>query len=584
MNAGGASEGSRDRRSRKRGTSGAMFGLLAAVIAAVLVLGLGAGTVMSRPSSCPQPVVAHVAASGDIAAVVRQLGRFFNRQHAEVDGHCAQVAVHAAAPAPVAAQFAAGRAGPRQPRVDAWIPDSQLWIGVARATPSGARRVPATGPVLARTDLVIAMPRANAARLPAYGTSVGWNFLLPQSDGGPATALGLNVQFPDPAQSAAGLATLIEVRKLLGYGRLARFALARFVFNVQVVTSAPGGTTLTSLSQPPSQAGAVNPVTVTSEQAVVQFDRSHPGPPLAVRYPAGGSYELTYPYLVTASDRVTAAAAKAFGAELQSRYASQSVRYEGFRSGNGLAAAWPAAYGLPQREPAPLPPPAPATAAATLHAWQKLSLGLRILALNDVSAAMAVRAAPGGPTLEEVLGHAAAIALARFPNSTQMGLWAFASRLPGGAAYRQLVPMGPLPAPFGLLTRRQAIEHLAASAGTVRAGALLYRTILAAYQQMTSTYQARYWNAVIVLTAGVDSPRGDIPVPALLHDLKMLYDRNKPVNIDMIMVGQAGDFAVMRQIAAATNGKPYDITSPAQISQVFYQAMGRRICEPHCPK
>jgi hypothetical protein len=289
---------------------------------------------------------------------------------------------------------------------------------------------------------------------------------------------------------------------------------------------------------------------------------------------------------VTATDRVTAAVARAFGTVLRSRYASQYVRYEGFRSGSGdgLAAAWPAAYGLQQREPAPLPPPAPAVAAATLRAWQKLSLGLRILALNDVSAAMAVRAAPGGPTLEQVLGHAAAIGLARFPNSTQMGLWAFASHLPGGAAYRQLVPMGPLPAAFGLVTRRQAIEHLAASAVTVPAGALLYRTILAAYQQMTSTYQARYSNAVIVLTAGVDSRPGDIPAPSLLHDLKMLYNRSKPVNIDVIMVGQAGDFAVMRQIAAATNGKPYDITSPAQISQVFYQAMGRRICEPHCPK
>jgi hypothetical protein len=28
----------------------------------------------------------------------------------------------------------------------------------------------------------------------------------------------------------------------------------------------------------------------------------------------------------------------------------------------------------------------------------------------------------------------------------------------------------------------------------------------------------------------------------------------------------------------------WPITSAAQVPQIFYQAFGRRICQPHCPK
>ena len=585
MTAGGASQSGRYRPNRKRRASTAMIGLLAAVIAAVLLVVLGARAVVAHPSPCPQEAIAQVAASGEIAPAVQRMAGVFNRQHQMVAGHCAQIAVRAATPALVAGQLAVPSPRGRQPAVDAWIPDSQLWIDLARSTPAGQRRVPAAGSVIARTDLLIVMPRPAAAQLPAFGSTVGWNFLLPSVAGGPSSHLGLNIQFPDPAQSTAGLATLVEIRKLLGYGRAARFALARFVFNVQVVPAGRDSSSLASLDRPASNGGAAYPVTVTSERAVVQFDRSHPQQPLAVRYPAGGSYELTFPYLVTATSGLNSAIGKAFGTVLRSSYAAEYVRYEGFRSGDGALAPWPAGYGLQQHEPPVLTPPGPGKAASALRVWHKLSLGERLLALNDISKSMAGRPVPDGPTLEQILGHAAALGLARFPDSTQMGLWAFASHLPpGGQPYKEVVSLGPLPGPFGLVTRRQAIEHLAASATTAPTGAALYKTILAAYQQMTATYQPQYQNAIIVMTAGVDSPRDDMPASRLLRDLKTLYNRSKPVNVVVIVLGRAADFGVLQKIALATNGKAYQITSPPQIRRVFYHAMGRRICQPHCPK
>jgi extracellular solute-binding protein len=587
VNAGGASRGGRYRPSRKRRISIAMVGLVAAVLAAALLVGFGAHTMMTHSPSCPSRVVAHVAVSSEYVPVASRVGGYFNSQHKLLNGRCEQVAISAAAPATVASELGGAAAGRPRPEVDAWIPDSQLWVDVARGTTAGAQRVPAAGPVLARTALLIAMPRTAAAKLPAFGSSVGWNFLLPQNAGGPSAALGLNVQFPDPTQTSTGLSTLVEFRNLLGYGRPARFALARFAFTVQVVPGTQGGNSLVSLDKPPSQGGSANPVTITTEQAALRYDTTHPQQPLAVRYPAQGSIELTFPYLVTAASHPAATVAKAFGSVLRSGYGTALARFEGFRSAAGKAGHWPIGYGLKRHEPTLLPQPGPNKAAAALRAWHGMSLGERLLALNDVSSSMAVKPVPGGPSLEQILGHAAALGIARFPDSTQMGLWAFASHLPGGGSggsYKQLVPLGPLPSSFGLVTRRQAIVHLAGTATTVpNAGAALYRAILAAYKQMEASYQPQHANAVIVLTAGVDSPRDDISPATLLKQLKALYDRSKPVNVVVIMLGRAGDFAVMQQIAAATNGKAYDITSPGQIKRVFFHAMGRRICQPHCP-
>jgi hypothetical protein len=331
-----------------------MLTLLAAVVAASLLAGLGARAMTAHPSPCPEPVVAHVAVPSELTPVTTRLATFFNRQHRLLNGHCEQVALQVAAPASVAASLAAGN----DPGLSAWIPDSQLWIDIARGTAAGATRVPESGPVIAKTALVIAMPRAAAANLPAFGSSVGWNFLLPEAAGGPSAALGLNVQFPDPTQSAAGLTSLVEFRNLLGYGRPARFALARFAFTSQVVPG-PAGASLTSLGKPPSKGGSSNPVTITTEQAVHAYDKASPQQPLAVRYPAQGTGELRYSYLLTTNGALTSVVAKAFGAVLQSSYASAYLRYVGFRSGTGQAGHWPASFGLSRAEPKLLPQPKP---------------------------------------------------------------------------------------------------------------------------------------------------------------------------------------------------------------------------------
>jgi hypothetical protein len=318
---------------------------------------------------------------------------------------------------------------------------------------------------------------------------------------------------------------------------------------------------------------------------VVAFDRANPGQPLAVRYPSQGTFQLSYPYVLTTSGGVTLAVAKAFGSALRSSYASAYVRYEGFRTPGGTAGGWPASYGLSSSAPLQLMPPGPGQAGKELHAWHVLGLGSRFLAINDVSAAMATPVAPGGPTLEQVLGRTSAAGMRRFPDSTQMGLWAFASHLSGALPYRQLVPMGPLPGPFGMVTRRQTIQRLAATGQTVpHAPAALYGTLLAAYKLMVDSYQPQYVNDIIVLTAGVENDRSDISAASLLHSLHTLTKPSRPVEILMVVFGVPKDLGTLQQVAKATNGKVWSVTSASQIPQIFYRAFGRRICQPHCPK
>lgn len=576
----------RYRPGRKRRLNTVLLTLLAVVIAAGVLVALGERTISAEPTCAGQTSTAQVAVSSEIEPVVQRVAAFFNSEHRQVDGRCAAVAVHAAQAATVAK--ALEQPQPRlEPPADAWIPDSSLWVDVARSSPDAAKFIQPTGLVLAETPLVIAMPRSVAARTPVFGTSVGWQVLLPQTAGGPSPALGLNVQFPDPTQSAAGLAGLIELKRIFGFGRTARDAMAAFALNAQVV---PPGTVAGSLPSletfaRPSAGSEAAPLTLTSEQAVVAFDRSHPDEPLAVRYPAQGTFQLSYPYVLTTANRATLAVATAFEGALRSEYASAYVRYEGFRTATGAAGTWPSSYGLTSAMPHLLADPGPGQADKALHAWHVLGLGSRFLAINDVSAAMATPVAPGGPTLEQVLGRTSAAGMKRFPDSTQMGLWVFASHLSGTLPYKQLVPIGPLPGQFGLVTRRQAIQRVAATSRTVpHAPAALYGTLLAAYRQMVATYQPQRVNDIIVLTAGVENDPGDISSATLLRDLRAMVNPSHPVEILMVVFGVPKDLGDLQRIAKVTNGRVWPITSAAQIPQVFYRAFGRRICQPHCPK
>jgi hypothetical protein len=573
------------RRGRERHIKVRLLLVIAVGISAIVMGTLSATAVMARAQCNDHPLVLNVAVSDDIAPAIQRVGQLFNRQDHVAAGRCVEAQVTPEEPAAVAS-VVDGQASPDGlPAIDAWIPDSSLWVDVARTFAVGAQQVQPTGITVARSPLMLVMPVAAAAQEPAFNDSVGWNFVLPAGVGGPTSTKQVRLNLPDPTQSAVGLATLVEIKRLLGSGAAARAALTDFVLSAQSSNQFDDPDSLAvfnSLANPPLNA---HPVTVTTEQAVLSYDADHPGQPLAARYPSGGpdaqlaDPELDYPYVVTSTQSAEQEAATEFGKTLEQGYTAGLVRYYGFRSADGVTGTLPPGDGLAQQPLQLATPATPGEAQTVLQTWRKLQIGSRDLAVMDVSSAMAAPSGLGPLTLEQVLTQTAELGLTLFPDSTQMGMWEFANNLAGSQPYKQLVPVGPLPGTMGLISRRVQIQQVDQSLHPLtNTPAQLNRTILAAYQQMAGSYQPNYTNAVIVLTAGVGGAPGDLPVPALIDKLKALVNPSKPVELIILMLGNRGNFAALQDIARAGDGQAYEVTNPDQVGQVFIEAFSRRIC------
>jgi len=578
----------RPRKHRRRRVRTKALVLLAVTASLLLFVGRGTAQVLATFSCSDHPVLLHVAASPDIAPAIDQIANAFTREHRQVDGRCVTVQVDAV-PSSVATGVVDGQHPvPGQGAIDAWIPDSSLWVDEARGFAVGAQTVQPAGFSVARSPLMLVMPAAAAARTAAFA-GAGWRLLLPRAAGGPAVPRALRVDLPDPAQSAVGLAALIEVTRLLGPDPAGQVNFTKFVYSCSVTPSFDNPASLASFVSQAAPPLDGMPVTVASEQAVIAYDEANPRHPLAARYPGGsspllGSPELDYPYVLTTDNPIQLDAAGAFGQMLRGRYAAAVIRYAGFRSGDGAVDAVPATFGLGEQLLQPAPPASPTEAAVTLRAWQKLALESRDLTLLDVSGLMARPAAPGGPTIEQAMTRTATLGLGLFPDGASIGLWEFAASLGHGLPYKQLVSIGPLSAPLGLnLTRRAELARV--NAGVTPAagqGAALYGSILAGYTYMLRTWQPQYYNALIVLTAGVENAPGDITARRLIARLSRLASPSRPVAIVIVVFGDPPDFPYLQRIAAATGGQAYEITNPAQVGKVFFQAIAHRLCSVGC--
>ena len=577
------------RRKRRLRTKSLVF--LAALACVLLMVGRGTAQFVNRLSCEGQPVDINVAVSTDIVTPIQEIAQVFNRQNHMADGRCVQVQIDPADPAQAAAQIDGQQPNATRQTINAWIPDSTLWVDEVRGTATGVQSVTPAGFSVARSPLMLVMPAAAAARTPAL-TKFGWRLLLPPSAGGPKSPTDLRVDLPDPAQSAAGLSTLIEVSRLLGTTKAARLQLTKFAHTAAVTSyfDDPGSLSeLVSLAAPPLNG---DPVTVTTEQAVLAYDAANPHQPLAAVYPSSsraqlGTPEFDYPYVLLAtSTQQELAAANAFGDMLHTSYAASVLRFAGFRSAGkvpGRPDKFPASYGLDDQMLQVAPGATAIEAPTVLQAWNKLSLYSRDLTMVDVSANMAKSSSPGDPNYETELSQAASIGLALFANTSNLGLWEFPAPAGSKQAYKNLMSIGPLPAEVGLLTRRaQLIRINDHFAPTTQTKVALYGTIEAGYKYLLQTYRPKFFNALIVLGSGIENSPGDITGPALLKELTRLYNPARKVTIIIVIFGNPPNFPELQKIAAATNGQAYQITKASEVDAVFYNALARRLCDPSC--
>ncbi len=560
---------------------------LAIGVAAACMIGLSAQAVVSRASCSSNPVLVNVAVSDDITPAIQTIARGFNNENRRADGRCVQVQVTEGDSAAVAGEIDGQARQAALAGIDAWIPDSSLWLAVVRSYPAGAQAVQPLGISVAKSPLMIVTTQTVAGK--AFNVPVGWSMLLPPSYGGPPASLGLTVDLPDPAESAAGLAALIEVTRQLSAGPEASTegsAFTAFVNQAETTQDTDSAQALETFVSSTAALGR-DAVTVASEQAVLAYDKANPATPLVARYPSGttsalGSPELDYPYVLTTSSPAEVKAATEFGRFLQTPYAQSVIRYNGFRSANGVPDAMPASAGLDTQQLQPAAAFDADNAATTLQAWQKLSLGSRDLVLTDVSPAMNRPDGYGTQTLEQELSLTSIGGLSLFPHSTHMGMWVMGQSQSASQPYDQLVPLGGLTADVGLIPRTDQLYEIDKTLTTNPHGnLLLYDAILAAYEDMTSSYAPNDVNAVLVLTAGVDGAH-DMPLSELLAKLKALYNPNRKVEIVALMFGTYGNFKALQQIAGATGGVAYKIATPAQVRQIFIEAWSHRLCNQGC--
>jgi Ca-activated chloride channel homolog len=577
----GSGQGRRG-RSRKFRT-GALIAAAVGVAAATMV-GMSASAVIAHASCTNRPTIVNLAVSLDIYPAIQTVARTFNREDQVAAGRCVDVQVTQGDPSTVAAQVDGQASLDGTSPVDAWIPDSSVWVDVARSYAAGAQAVQPTSITVARSPLVLVTSQAVAAQTGVFNAGANWSLLLPPGFGGPPASMGLSVDLPDPTDSAVGLLSVIEISRLLGQSTAGRQAFTKFEYTSASTDEFNSAAALDSFLQSIVLRKAL---AVSTEQAVVAFDRANPSHPLAAYYPtsasqATGSPELDYPYVLTSSSPAVSQGALAFGRFLEGSYAQSVIRYAGFRSASGVPDDLPASSGLSSQRLDGATPPEPTEVATNLSTWQKLGLGSRVLAILDDSAAMRAPSGLDGLTLEQVLTQTAARGLALFPASTEMGLWETPDGSSSATSYKTLVPVGPLPAAWGIFSRREEIAQIDLGVTPNDNPMHLNDTILAAYKQMTSTYTASYSNAIVLLTAGIDAS-GDMRLSRLLSQLKGLYNPAKKVEIVIIQFGRVGNFTAMQDIASATGGAAFQITNPDQIAQVFIEAISQRVCDQGCP-
>ncbi|MDQ0603434.1 Mg-chelatase subunit ChlD [Streptomyces canus] len=165
-------------------------------------------------------------------------------------------------------------------------------------------------------------------------------------------------------------------------------------------------------------------------------------------------------------------------------------------------------------------------------------------------------------------------ALATFTPEDEIGLWQFSTKLDGDKDYRVLVPTGRLGDSKDGGTQRDKLSAAFSELAPVPNGATgLYDTTLAAYTEATASYAKGKFNALVVLTDGVNQDPGSISRSTLIRRLQELTDPDRPVPLIMIAVGPDADREEAQQIAGSTGGTGQEVSDPSQIHEVILKAI-----------
>ncbi|WP_242613103.1 substrate-binding and VWA domain-containing protein [Herbihabitans rhizosphaerae] len=515
-----------------------------------------------RSSGCESTTNVTVAAAPEIAPALGQVAR-----EPLPGGGCYKIDVVARESSSVAESLAISANGEAQP--DAWVPDSTVWLQRARG--KTARDVPEVGTSVASSPVVLALTDDTASQLGWPDKPVTWSDVLAAGD---KVAVGM----ADPTQSPVGVSALLATRAATASASDPAAANIGALRRLSPNTENTGEDLFARLPGAPSADGPLGAFP-TSENEVLRHNvKAAPGSQLVAAYAVPGVPPLDYPYVVLPSatgDRRVGA--ERFLAALLESPAGQALSDAGFRARDGKALRDRSHdKRTTAQQVIPVPVPSVAELDQLLNGWAGVNYSARIQVLLDVSGSMNGQVPGAGVTRMAATLRAAELGIRLMKESTKIGLWEFSTDMAGEQDYRETIPV----APIGEQLRGGMLDRLRAIAAKPNGNTALYDSTLAIYRAARQAWEPGRINLVIVMTDGKDDNAHGLTRPDLLAELAKLQDPRRPLQIIGIGLGPDIDVTELNQIAAATGGQAYTTNDPARISDVFYAALSRMVCQP----
>ncbi|MEV3923206.1 substrate-binding domain-containing protein [Actinomadura coerulea] len=585
---GGGSGGYEYGRRRRKRSATALIGPMAGAVGLALLLGVGVYAFAESGGGCSGDGALNlsVAAANDIAPVVEKAAGRFNDGKHEVDGKCVKAAVKRTEPFSVTTLLSGQAVADDRP--DVWIPDSSLWISLARTEGDNGDKsgIVSTKTSLATSPIVVGLPRTLAVELKKQGitASPSWDNLLKAAGGVAGGAVTKNQMIPagsvrlvvpDPMRNAAGMGSLMVTSTLLANDPN-RDSI--FTGIVRTVRESTVPNVKAEFEHFRKDRTGKQPISLSSEQSLYAYNRSRPAEPAVALYPIEGTLSMDYPFTVTAKGDSQRKAARLLEQAMRTEATRKDVLDAGFRTTDGKAPpGFGDAAGVSPSRPRQLPAPSSEDVAKVMQAWSKLSLGLRMLTLIDVSGSMAEKVGPDVNRLQAI-AQVSQGGLSMMSNDTELGQWLFSTNMDGKTPYKETVPVGPLGDRIGSNTRRGLVLSTLNQMKPKPDGDTgLYRTMLAAYKSMNDSYKPEFGNSILLLTDGKNDDPDGPSLQTTLKQLKDMQDPNKPIQVNMIGFGKGVDRGELEQIAAATDGNVQIAMTPGEISKIFLKMLSRRI-------
>ncbi|GAA5036843.1 substrate-binding and VWA domain-containing protein [Streptomyces siamensis] len=553
-------------------------------IATVLVLTVVAGTaaavsggLLSFGGSCQDDAVhLEVAASPDVAPALRAAAEYARKNNITSDGRCLDVGVSARESYKVTDALRAGR----KSDVQAWVPDSDMWVQRVAAD-SSATQVTNAGN--------IASSPVGVAMVPSAAKSLGWprkTYTWTELTGAAMQDDRLRLGAADPARSATGLLALTQLSSAAASAEGGDTRAAAMAKALSQRTSDSDGQVLDTLPRDSSGTEQGNPkrnqALILSEQAAFAHNAAADGGgTLDLFYPKDGTPRLDYPFALVDEPELStdeSRAALRFMTLLGEPEPQRILAKHGFRTDAETPsdALVSGAGGSPE-QPFTQASAEPASAKALQEAlgmWTITVQSARITTVVDASASMSEPVAGTDQSRMDVTKASLLQALATFTPEDEIGLWKFSTRLDGDRDYRVLVPTERLGDRRGTDTQRDRLSAAFSALEPVPGGATgLYDTTLAAYKAAVSSYAKGKFNALVLLTDGVNQDPGSISRSSLVDQLQRITDPQRPVPLIAIAVGPDADRREMEQIAKATGGSGHQVDDPSQIHSVILKAI-----------